>query len=68
MERSKKENPTSAEVRIRQMQYEALSRMFVDVMIECNSAQAHYREKCKEKLKRQLEIRMMRKYVVTNVF
>lgn len=57
MERSKNDNPASAEVRIHRIQYETLSRMFVDVMIECNSAQTNYREKCKERFRRHFEIR-----------
>ena len=56
VDRSRKENPTSAEPRIREMQHETLTRIFVEAMIECNIIQEEHREKCKDRFKRQLEI------------
>lgn len=56
IERAKKENPTSAKPRIRQMQYDSLSRYYIEVMFECNAIQIEHRERCKERLRRQLEI------------
>ncbi|XP_028400546.1 syntaxin-like [Dendronephthya gigantea] len=45
-----------ANSRIRKSQHAALSRDFVDVMSEYNTIQVGYREKCKERIQRQLEI------------
>ncbi|KAK4029077.1 Syntaxin-1A [Daphnia magna] len=56
IERARKDNPTSAEPRIREMQYETLTRNFVDVMVECNAIQDEHRQRCKERFQRQLEI------------
>ena len=56
IDRAQKENPTSAEPRIRQVQYDSLSRIFVDVMFEYNNIQIEHRERCKERFKRQLEL------------
>lgn len=46
----------TADTRIRKAQHAALSRGFVDVMSEYNTIQVGYREKCKERIQRQLEI------------
>eukprot|EP00117_Sycon_ciliatum_P010641 scpid92857/ scgid2654/ Syntaxin len=46
----------SADFRIRKAQHAALSRRFVDVMSEYNAIQNDYREQCKERIHRQLEI------------
>ncbi|EFX74092.1 syntaxin [Daphnia pulex] len=56
VQRARKENPTSAEPRIREMQHETLTRNFVEVMIECNVIQEEHRQRCKDRFKRQLEI------------
>lgn len=45
-----------ADHRIKQNQHSALSRRFVDVMSDYNACQVDYREKCKGRIKRQLEI------------
>lgn len=49
-------NKTSANVRIRKTQHSTLSRKFVEVMIEYNEIQVNYRERCKVRLQRHLEI------------
>lgn len=46
----------NADTRIRKAQHTALSRDFVDVMTEYNTIQVDYREKCKGRIQRQLEI------------
>ncbi|CAB4042496.1 syntaxin-1A isoform X4 [Paramuricea clavata] len=46
----------AADTRIRKAQHASLSRDFVDVMSEYNTIQVGYREKCKERIQRQLEI------------
>ncbi|XP_055937283.1 syntaxin-like isoform X2 [Argiope bruennichi] len=49
-------NNTSAVLRIRETQQSALSRRFVDIMSAYNTIQVEYRERCKDRIKRQLEI------------
>lgn len=46
----------SAEVRIRKTQHSTLTRKFVEVMTEYNRTQVDYRERCKGRIQRQLEI------------
>lgn len=46
----------SADLRIRQTQHATLSRKFVDVMNDYNSCQVEYRDRCKARIQRQLEI------------
>ncbi|XP_077509963.1 syntaxin-like isoform X1 [Amblyomma americanum] len=46
----------SAELRIRKTQHSTLSRKFVEVMTEYNKIQNDYRERCKDRIRRQLEI------------
>ncbi|XP_042626677.1 syntaxin-1A isoform X1 [Cyprinus carpio] len=48
-------NP-SADLRIRKTQHLTLSRKFVEVMSEYNATQSDYRERCKGRIQRQLEI------------
>ncbi|XP_068677805.1 syntaxin-1A-like isoform X2 [Montipora foliosa] len=45
-----------AESRIRRCQHSTLARKFVEVMSDYYTAQSDYREKCKSRLQRQLEI------------
>jgi len=45
-----------ADVRIRKTQHATLSRKFVEVMTEYNRTQTDYRERCKGRIQRQLEI------------
>ncbi|XP_035217354.1 syntaxin-like isoform X1 [Stegodyphus dumicola] len=49
-------NNTSAELRIKRTQHSALFRRFVDAMTEYSSIQTEYRERCKNRIKRQLQI------------
>lgn len=62
MEKHVKEQETSsggcnyAEVRIKRSQHSTLSREFVDVMTDYNAIQNDYRERCKNRIQRQLEI------------
>jgi len=46
----------SAELRIRKTQHATLSRRFVEVMSDYNTTQTDYRERCKGRIQRQLEI------------
>ncbi|XP_064461020.1 syntaxin-1A-like isoform X2 [Ornithodoros turicata] len=46
----------TAELRIRKTQHSALSRKFVETMTEYNRIQNDYRGRCKDRIKRQLEI------------
>lgn len=49
-------NKASADLRIRKTQHSTLSRKFVEVMTEYNRTQTDYRERCKDRIQRQLEI------------
>ncbi|XP_023675219.1 syntaxin-1A isoform X2 [Paramormyrops kingsleyae] len=49
-------NRSSADLRIRKTQHSTLSRKFVEVMTEYNATQSDYRERCKGRIQRQLEI------------
>ncbi|XP_022356188.1 syntaxin-1A isoform X3 [Enhydra lutris kenyoni] len=49
-------NRSSADLRIRKTQHSTLSRKFVEVMSEYNATQCDYRERCKGRIQRQLEI------------
>lgn len=49
-------NKASADLRIRKTQHSTLSRKFVEVMTEYNRTQTDYRERCKDRIARQLEI------------
>lgn len=49
-------NNTSADFRIKKTQHSALSRRFVDVMSVYNNIQVEYRQRCKDRIKRQLDI------------
>lgn len=49
-------NKASAELRIKKTQHSTLSRKFVEVMTEYNRTQTDYRERCKSRIQRQLEI------------
>nr|XP_045615850.1 syntaxin-1A-like isoform X1 [Procambarus clarkii] len=46
----------SADLRIKKTQHSTLSRKFVEVMTEYNRTQTDYRERCKGRIQRQLEI------------
>ena len=49
-------NMMSAEFRIRKTQHSMLSQKFVEVMTDYNKTQTDYRERCKARIQRQLEI------------
>ncbi|CAJ0967250.1 unnamed protein product [Ranitomeya imitator] len=49
-------NRSSADLRIRKTQHSTLSRKFVEVMTEYNATQSKYRDRCKDRIQRQLEI------------
>lgn len=56
IEQDEKVNKASAELRIQKTQHSSLSRKFVEVMTEYNRTQTDYRERCKARIQRQLEI------------
>ncbi|KAH8854282.1 Syntaxin-1A isoform 1 [Schistosoma japonicum] len=47
---------TSADLRIRKTQYSTISRNFIEVMTDYNKAQVAFRDACKNRIKRQMEI------------
>ncbi len=47
---------SSADLRIRKTQHSTLSRKFVEVMTDYNKTQTEYRERCKGRIQRQLDI------------
>lgn len=49
-------NKFSTDLRIRKTQHATLSRKFVEVMNDYNSCQVDYRDRCKARIQRQLEI------------
>ncbi|XP_069766522.1 syntaxin-1A-like isoform X4 [Narcine bancroftii] len=56
IEQEEGQNRSSADLRIRKTQHSTLSRKFVEVMSEYNGTQTDYRERCKGRIQRQLEI------------
>ncbi|XP_050532313.1 syntaxin-1A isoform X2 [Daktulosphaira vitifoliae] len=56
IETEEQSNKSSADLRIRKTQHSTLSRKFVEVMTEYNRTQTDYRERCKGRIQRQLEI------------
>uniref|UniRef100_A0A1A9UFP4 t-SNARE coiled-coil homology domain-containing protein n=1 Tax=Glossina austeni TaxID=7395 RepID=A0A1A9UFP4_GLOAU len=56
IEQEEQQNKSSADLRIRKTQHSTLSRKFVEVMTEYNRTQTDYRERCKGRIQRQLEI------------
>ncbi len=58
IEQEEHTNKSSADLRIRKTQHSTLSRKFVEVMTEYNRTQTDYRERCKGRIQRQLEISM----------
>uniref|UniRef100_T1ITX9 Uncoordinated protein 64 n=1 Tax=Strigamia maritima TaxID=126957 RepID=T1ITX9_STRMM len=56
IEQDEHTNKSSADLRIRKSQHSTLSRKFVEVMTEYNRTQTDYRERCKGRIKRHLEI------------
>lgn len=56
IEQLEQQNMMSAEFRIRKTQHSMLSQNFVEVMTDYNKTQTDYRERCKARIQRQLEI------------
>lgn len=56
IEQMEQTNMMSAEFRIRKTQHSMLSQKFVEVMTDYNKTQTDYRERCKARIQRQLEI------------
>ncbi|XP_065314408.1 syntaxin-like isoform X2 [Gordionus sp. m RMFG-2023] len=56
IEQEEQANKTCADLRIRKTQQSTLSRKFVEVMTDYNTTQTDYRERCKARIQRQLEI------------
>lgn len=56
IEQLEQTNMMSAEFRIRKTQHSMLSQKFVEVMTDYNKTQTDYRERCKARIQRQLEI------------
>lgn len=47
---------SSADIRMRKIQQSTMQKKFVDVMAEHSATQLDYRERCKGRIQRQLEI------------
>ncbi|XP_067102197.1 syntaxin-1A [Osmerus mordax] len=56
IEQEEGQSQSSAHLRIRKTQHSTLSRKFVEVMSEYTATQSDYRERCKGRILRQLEI------------
>ena len=56
IEQLEQSNVMSADFRIRKTQHSMLSQKFVEVMTDYNKTQTDYRERCKARIQRQLEI------------
>ncbi|CRL07646.1 CLUMA_CG020610, isoform D [Clunio marinus] len=56
IEQEEQGKSATADLRIRKTQHSTLSRKFVEVMTEYNRTQTDYRERCKARIQRQLEI------------
>jgi len=56
IEQEEHSNTTSADLRIRKTQYSTISRKFIETMNDYNKAQIDYRDGCKARIKRQMEI------------
>jgi len=56
IEQEQQQNRGGAELRIKETQSSTLSRKFVEAMTEYNRTQTDYRERCKSRIQRQLEI------------
>ncbi|CAG0921993.1 unnamed protein product, partial [Notodromas monacha] len=56
VEEEERTKSSSADLRIRKSQHSTLSRKFIEVMTEYNKTQTDYRERCKARIQRQLEI------------
>lgn len=58
IEQEEETNKASADLRIRKTQHSTILRKFIEVMNLYNTAQVDYREGCKKRLQRQMEINL----------
>jgi syntaxin 1A len=56
IENLKETGDMNAEYRIRKTQHSMLMQKFIEVMTDYNKTQTDYRERCKARIQRQLEI------------
>jgi syntaxin 1A len=56
IEQEEETNKSSADLRIRKTQHSTILRKFIEVMNQYNTAQVDYRDGCKKRLQRQMEI------------
>ncbi|XP_052246148.1 syntaxin-like isoform X2 [Dreissena polymorpha] len=56
IEQEEHSNKSTADLRIRKTQYSTISRKFVETMNTYNTAQVDYRDRCKARIQRQMEI------------
>ncbi|KAL3321307.1 Syntaxin-1A [Cichlidogyrus casuarinus] len=56
IEYDENQDKSSADLRIRKTQYSTISRNFIEVMTDYNKAQVAFRDACKNRIKRQMEI------------
>lgn len=56
IEQLERSNQLNVDYRIRKTQHSRLSQKFVEVMTDYNKTQTEYRERCKARIQRQLEI------------
>nr|AAC47500.1 syntaxin 1 homolog [Hirudo medicinalis] len=56
IEQEEETNKSSADLRIRKTQHSTILRKFIEVMNQYNAAQVDYRDGCKKRLQRQMEI------------
>lgn len=57
----------NAEYRIRKTQQSMLMQKFIDVMTDYNKTQTDYRERCKARIQRQLEISNYYSFIITTL-
>ncbi len=57
----------NAEYRIRKTQQSMLMQKFIDVLTDYNKTQTYYRERCKSRIQRQLEISNYYSFIITTL-
>jgi t-SNARE complex subunit (syntaxin) len=68
MEQNIEQSDMSAEYyRIKKTQHSTLSQKFIEIMTNYNYTQTDYRERCKARIQRQLEISKLRAEVDMNI-
>lgn len=55
-QQEQKEDSSGADIRIQKTQHSTLLKKFVDTMTDYNATQTDYRDRCKNRIQRQLEI------------